>query len=118
MDSLPDEECALFCRATQCSFLRLLTTEAILKDAVLTNRQAIESWERLQRDVRVGYISIEPDGLLKHWPCLADKESPSPKLWMDAYLAALAIAGSMKLVTFDRGFRSFEVDGLDLLLLA
>ena len=37
---------------------------------------------------------------------------------MDAYLAAFAIAGGLRLATLDRGFKQFEPHGLDLLLLS
>jgi predicted nucleic acid-binding protein len=36
---------------------------------------------------------------------------------MDAYLAAVAIAGGWRLISFDRDFRSFQPQGLDLWLL-
>ena len=39
----------------------------------------------------------------------------SPKLWMDAYLAAFAELSGMRFVTFDKAFRQFPK--LDLLLL-
>jgi hypothetical protein len=42
----------------------------------------------------------------------------APKLWMDAYLAAFAIAGGMRIVTLDKDFRNFESQGLNLLLLS
>ena len=31
----------------------------------------------------------------------------SPKLWQDAYLAAIAIASDFPLITFDQGFSKF-----------
>jgi predicted nucleic acid-binding protein len=46
---------------------------------------------------------------------LALRDTASPKLWMDAWLAALAMGANLQLVTFDRGFTQF--DGLNLLLL-
>lgn len=49
------------------------------------------------------------------WKELALRETASPKLWMDAYLAAFAIAGRFRMVTTDAAFRQFR--GLDLLLL-
>jgi predicted nucleic acid-binding protein len=36
---------------------------------------------------------------------------------MDAYLAAFAISGSFRMVTFDAAFTEFEAEGLDLVLL-
>jgi uncharacterized protein len=49
------------------------------------------------------------------WKELAVRETASPKLWMDAYLAAFALAGRYQMVTTDAGFRQFR--GLDLLVL-
>jgi predicted nucleic acid-binding protein len=40
---------------------------------------------------------------------------PTPNLWADAWLAALALSLDYELTTFDRGFRSFR--GLRLKLL-
>ena len=39
------------------------------------------------------------------------------KRWMDAYLAAFALTGAMRLITFDQDFRQFQTAGLDLELL-
>jgi predicted nucleic acid-binding protein len=36
---------------------------------------------------------------------------------MDAYLAAFAITGGLRLVTLDKDFRNYESTGVDLLLL-
>lgn len=41
----------------------------------------------------------------------------SPKIWMDAYLAAFAIAGGLRMVTLDGDFKAFVPQGLDLVLL-
>ena len=45
----------------------------------------------------------EPEGLEE---ALVNREFPSP-FWTDAYLAALAVAGGHRLVTFDRDFQRF-----------
>jgi predicted nucleic acid-binding protein len=50
------------------------------------------------------------------WQRLSTVPSASPKLWMDAYLAAFAISGGYRLVTFDNAFTQFQ--GLDLELLS
>lgn len=36
------------------------------------------------------------------------RREPSPDLWTDAWLAALAQAHDLEMVTFDRGFRSYS----------
>lgn len=114
----PAAEEVLFCRATQQSFLRLLTTSAVLQpygSPPLTNREAWTVYEGFMADPRIGW-SDEPAGLETHWNGLAMRDTASPKLWMDAYLAAFAIAGAHQLVTTDKAFEQHA--GLDLLLLS
>ncbi|MGH2607678.1 MAG: TA system VapC family ribonuclease toxin [Tepidiformaceae bacterium] len=108
----------LFCRATQQSFLRLLTTSALMAPhdiAPLTNESAWATYGALLADPRIT-LGEEPEGLEPLWRRFASRPSPSPKLWMDAYLAAFALAGGYRLVTTDRGFRQFH--GLDVVVLA
>jgi predicted nucleic acid-binding protein len=57
----------------------------------------------------------EPEGLESAWHRLSSVPMPSPKLRMDAYLAAFAIAGQYRLASLDRSFKQFA--DLDLLLL-
>jgi toxin-antitoxin system PIN domain toxin len=107
----------LFCRSTQQSFLRLLTTTAILQpfgNPPLTNAEAWQVYEGFCADPRIAFVP-EPADLERHWKRLAVRDSASPKAWMDAYLAAFAIGGGYRLVTIDRAFQQY--DGLDLLLL-
>ena len=107
----------LFCRTTQQSFLRLLSTKAVLlayHSRPLTNAQAWEIFDTLVNDPRVGFLPDNVD-LESTWKSLSAKPTPSPKLWMDAYLAALAISTGNQLVTIDRDFLQFP--GLDLVLL-
>ena len=111
-------EPVLFCRATQQSFLRLLTTQAVLAPygiPPLSNKAAWSAYEGFRADERIAW-AVEPRGLDPHWKKLAAGPKASPKLWMDAYLAAFALAGSFSLVTTDQAFKQFK--GLDLHLLA
>lgn len=107
----------LFCRQTQQTLLRLLTNSAVLGGygiAPLSNAEAWAVFEALRGDDRVGFAD-EPAGLEAHWKQFAVRDSASPKLWMDAYLAAFAAAGGHTMVTTDSGFQQFV--GLDLVLL-
>jgi toxin-antitoxin system PIN domain toxin len=109
---------ALFCRSTQQSFLRLLTTRAVLAPygiPPLSNKAAWSVYEGLRADERIAW-SQEPRGLESQWKKLAANAKASPKLWMDAYLAAFALAGGYQLVTTDKAFKQFK--GLDLLVLS
>jgi toxin-antitoxin system PIN domain toxin len=107
-----------FCRATQQTFLRLLTNAAVLGpygDPPLTNRQAWEAYASLVADDRITFRDSEPSGLEARWKRYARRDTASPKLWMDAYLAAFALTCGWRMVTTDRDFKQFE--GLDLELL-
>jgi uncharacterized protein len=108
---------ALFCRATQQSFLRLLTTSAVLAPydlPPLNNKAAWSVYEDFLADERIAWAE-EPRGMERYWKKLAGGSRASPKLWMDAYLAAFALAGGHQLVTTDKAFKQFK--GLDLLVL-
>ena len=109
-------EDAAFCRATQQSVLRLLTTASVFMphERPLTNVQAWAAYRGLQADQRITFVE-EPPGTEAHWERLTSRHTVSPKIWMDAYLAAFAIAGGYRLVTTDAGFRHYE--GLDLVVL-
>lgn len=109
----------MFCRATQQTFLRLLTNSAVLApygNRPLTNSQAWKAYEAFIADHRIALRLDEPAEVESHWKRLAARNSASPKLWMDAYLAAFAIAAGLRLVTTDSAFRQFGV-GLNLLVL-
>jgi toxin-antitoxin system PIN domain toxin len=117
LESVEDPGTILFCRATQQSFLRLLTHAAVLApygNPPLTNVEAWNAYGSLIADDRIVLQATEPARLESRWRQLALRETASPKLWMDAYLAAFALAGGCRLVTSDRSFRQF--DELDLAL--
>jgi len=110
---------AVFCRATQQSVLRLLSTAGIAKtygQTPLTNRGALMAVDALQALPQVAWRDESP-GVFSQWRTLAALDSASPKVWMNAYLAAFAIAGGLRLVTLDRDFNNFVAQGLDLNLL-
>lgn len=108
---------ALFCRSTQQSFLRLASQPAVHRlcnTGGLTNRDALEMLGDFMASPSVAYRD-EPAGIVPIWHRLASLPSASPHVWMDAYLAAFAMAGGFDLVTFDRGFSQFA--GLSVTLL-
>lgn len=72
--------------------------------------------DALQALPQVAWLD-EPPGVFAQWRTLAALDSAPPKVWMDAYLAAFAIAGALRMVTLDRDFKNFAPQGLDLELL-
>lgn len=109
----------LFCRSAQLSFLRLLTTDAVMRPygiPSLTNAAAWKVYEAMTFDKRIACASEDDSTSVEPlWKAFAARGIPSPKLWMDAYLAALAKAKGLRLVTSDKGFRQFR--GLDVVIL-
>ncbi len=112
-------EPAVFCRATEQSFLRLASTPVIWKSYGVegfTNRDALAALRALQALPQVT-VQSEPPGTVSLWHSFAGLSSASPKVWMDAYLAAFAKSGNLRMVTLDRDFNNFVPQGLDLRLL-
>lgn len=113
-----DAASSLFlCRMTQQGLVRLLTTTAVLAPYGIPARTNREAWtvvEAFLADDRIAWID-EPPGIEGVWRTLALRDTASPKLWMDAWLAAFAMGAGLQLVTFDRSFAQFG--GLDLLIL-
>jgi toxin-antitoxin system PIN domain toxin len=110
---------ATFCRATQQSFLRLITTPAVLRAynaRAFTTTDAVAVLHKYLALPQVAYRA-EPAGLEVLWHRFASIPSASPKVWMDAYLAAFAIAANMTMVTLDKDFLSYDSEGLNLILL-
>ena len=109
-----------FCRATEQSFLRLASTPAILEAygaSGLTNADALRVLLAFTALPQVRTLS-ESSKVAALWHKLAGLPTASPKVWMDAYLAAFAITTDLEFVTLDQGFRAYETAGLRLRLLA
>lgn len=106
-----------FCRATQQGLLRLLTTAAVLArygNPPLTNRAAGAVYDRFLADERIVFVA-EPEGVTATSRTLATRDTSSPKLWMDAYLAAFALRSGLQMITTDEAFAQFH--GLNVFVL-
>lgn len=95
-----------FCRITQQGYLRLATNPQAFGKHALTLVDAWQEYDTFQSDVRVSYLA-EPAQLEAHWRGFTQKQSYSPKLWNDAYLAAFARAAGLELVSFDKGLAQY-----------
>lgn len=102
-----------FCRVTMLGLVRLLTQPRVMGDAALSPAASFEVWSRWQRLPEVTNHD-EPATLDTTYGRMLEPDLPT-RLLTDAYLAALALTGGMRLVTFDADFRRFA--GLELLLL-
>lgn len=118
LDTIEEVATVHFCRATQQSFLRLLTNRAVLGaygNAPLTNAEAWSAYAALLADDRITMAGQEPGSLETKWRTFAVRQSVSPKVWMDAYLAAFASTGGFELVTTDTDFKQYRGIALRLL---
>jgi uncharacterized protein len=94
-----------FCRVTQMSLLRLLSSPAIMGDDAIDRSQAWRTFDQLWADERV-LMADEPDGLDAVWRTISARDDKSHKLWTDDYLAAFAQAGDATLATLDSKLHS------------
>jgi toxin-antitoxin system PIN domain toxin len=101
-----------FNRTTALGLLRLLTNPKAMDGKPL---EVGEAWT-LYREARLAGVPLleEPEGLEEALEALVREGFP-PRLWTDAYLAAFALAGGHRLVTFDQDFLRFP--GVQVLLL-
>lgn len=101
-----------FCRVTALGFLRLSTNSSAMDGQPLTVSQAWQAYLSFRRLPEVLLVD-EPedcDAWLERW-ALGDR--PAPRHLTDAYLASFAMAGGLRVVSFDGDFTRF--DDLDLL---
>ena len=103
-EGLDIEARVCFCRFTQLSLLRLITTDAVMGDEVMTQAQAWDAYDLWLSDGRLLFLD-EPPNLDPVFRSLSRQRYPSPKTWADSYLAAFAAASDLRLVTFDQAFR-------------
>ncbi len=104
-EALEMEARVCFCRFTQISLLRLLTTSAVMgTDEVMTQIEAWEAYDHWRHDDRVDFLE-EPPNVEAAFRRLTRQRQSHPKNWADAYLAAFAAVSGMQLVTFDRALQ-------------
>ncbi len=109
----------LFCRSTEMGLLRLITQQKVMNLyglTALTNAEAISFLKQVYQDPAIEGVD-EPSTTRPLWLKTASTPWPSPNVWMDGYLAALAISLGAEMITFDQGFKSYTSHGLKLVLL-
>ncbi len=105
-ESLPADETISICRPVQTALLRLLSTEAVMGNDTLSLPQAWSVYATLLASGRFA-LALEPMGLDPQWELLCRPFGRSPKVVMDAYLAAFALTAPYRLATLDHAFKLF-----------
>jgi toxin-antitoxin system PIN domain toxin len=106
MQQAGKQSCCL-CRVTQMGFLRLVTNPKVLRGDAVSMAQAWCACDELISDERVVFAE-EPEGIEAAWRSLTQRQTFSPNLWSDAYLAAFAHAADFAVVTFDKAFAQYK----------
>lgn len=98
-----------FCRVTWLGLLRLLCQPRVMGEGALTLAGAWQVVQDFRAVPGVGLLA-EPSGCDTHLARLLQREPPLPhRMATDAYLAAVAQAGNLRMVSFDADFRRFEL---------
>jgi toxin-antitoxin system PIN domain toxin len=97
-----------FCRLTQLGLLRLLTTASAMGGRPLTNAAAWSVYDDFLSDDRVQVFSELP-AIEERFRALSRVRRASPKIWVDTYLAAYAVANDAVLVTFDHALAHYDI---------
>lgn len=103
----PDANVGL-CLLTRLAVLRLLTNRAAMNGGPISPHDALGAWHALVDDPRSLHIDAAPSSHEAYFDSYVAGRQPSPNLWTDAWLAALAKSLNCELTTFDRGFKSFK----------
>ncbi len=94
-----------FSRISMLGLLRLSTHPRVLSRTF----NAKEAWNMYQKFSALPHIHFlpEPPNLDQHFHTLSTLHDLPHHMWTDAYLAAFAIAGNHRLVSFDSDFSRF-----------
>jgi len=104
-----------WCLPIRLAILRHLSNRHIMGSPLLEPEQILAAWDQLEADERLYEITTSPSETEQLFRANVRGREPSPKFWMDAWLAALAEASGLQLVTFDRGFTFYHLSSLTVL---
>ena len=78
-----------------------------MQTAAVSNADAWFAYDQFLADPHVLFAD-EPTGIEARWRSYTQLATSSPKIWMDAYLAAFAELSGFEVVTFDRAFHQYQ----------
>lgn len=103
-----------FCRVTMLGLLRLLTNSRVMHGAPFTTTEA---WDAYHAFAALPEVCFVEDSLAaeKRFELLTRVQGFPAHRWTDAWIAALALTGGARVVSFDSDFTTFpDLDFLHL----
>lgn len=98
-----------FCRVTMLGLVRLLCQPKAVGPGALDTLAAWTLYAHYRALPHIGLLP-EPEGCDDALRALVGAGPLPPRLWTDAYLAALSVSAGLRLVTFDRDFERFGLE--------
>jgi uncharacterized protein len=98
-----------FCRVTMLGLVRLLCQPKAVGPGALDTIAAWTLYTQYRALPHIGLLP-DPEGCDDTLRALVGAGSLPPRLWTDAYLAALSVSAGLRLVTFDRDFERFGLE--------
>ena len=98
-----------FCRVTMLGLVRLLCQPKAVGPGALDTLAAWTLYAQYRALPHVGLLP-EPENCDDALRALVGSGPLPPRLWADAYLAALSVSAGLRLVTFDRDFERFGLE--------
>ena len=101
--------CLWFCRVTMLGLVRLLCQHKVVGPGALDTLAAWTLYAQYRALPHIGLLP-EPENCDDALRALVGSGPLPPRLWADAYLAALSVSAGLRLVTFDRDFERFGLE--------
>ena len=95
------------CLPVRLGILRLLTNARAMEGSPLTPGEAIKAWDALKADPRTFPLPLPERAHEAAFRRFVTGRQPSPNLWTDAWLAAIAASLGIGLTSFDADFHAF-----------
>ena len=76
---------------------------------------ALEAWNMFSADPRTLWVDVPQKSHEMHFRQNVIGRKPTPNLWTDAWLAALAESMAIGLISFDSDFNQFQLSDFELL---
>lgn len=95
--------------------LRLLTNDKAMNGEAISPEAALEAWDAFSADPRTLWVAVPDRSHEMYFRRYVTGRKPTPNLWTDAWLAALAESTAMGLTSFDCGFNKFQIKDFELL---